>query len=68
MVAGDGVMELFPRLLDVIDPRTVGGLEHQLEPGMACQPALSHTALVNHEVVHDENDSPRPPVGAVEFV
>src|SRR5210317_1424424 len=68
MVAGDGVMQLLPQLLDVVDPRRVGGLENQLELRMARQPAVGNTAVVNHEVVHDEQDSPRTPVTAVELV
>ena len=54
MVTRDGVVHRLPQALNTVDPGMIGGLEQQLDPGMARQPRVDLVTLVYAVVVEDE--------------
>ena len=64
MVSGDRIVHGFPKPLDLVHPRRVGGLEQQPNLGVAGQPAMYGVTLVDDVVIENEHETASAAVGS----
>ena len=68
MVARDVVMELFPKLFNIVDPWLIGRLEEYFELRVMFQPSLRQVRFMDDVVIGDEDDFSGTSVGPLEML
>ena len=64
MIASHRIVELLPQLLNVVNPRVINRLVHELELRVARQPSARYPALMDDVVIQDQMQPPCPTVGS----